>query len=199
MKKYKYINHKNGEVIDTDMEEEDALDLLPADSSFAMDLKRKYKEKKGELSESQLFWIMKLAAEVDELFPCDTTEMFEILKNGKISINFKELKIYLRIYPDGGITLNGKKFGKYTEKGLLVPGTADPEVINKFLLVFCKEGAAECFQRIGKKTGCCCYCGRMLTHEISIGVGYGPICAQKHSLPFQYEKYNASLLEKKNG
>jgi len=38
----------------------------------------------------------------------------------------------------------------------------------------------------GRKTGACCFCGRELTREDSIGAGYGPICAEKWGLPHPY-------------
>jgi hypothetical protein len=36
----------------------------------------------------------------------------------------------------------------------------------------------------GRETGYCSFCSRELTDERSVGVGYGPICADKFSLPW---------------
>jgi hypothetical protein len=36
----------------------------------------------------------------------------------------------------------------------------------------------------GRETGYCSFCSRELTDERSVGVGYGPICAGKYSLPW---------------
>jgi hypothetical protein len=36
----------------------------------------------------------------------------------------------------------------------------------------------------GHATGRCCFCGRELTDSKSVQVGYGPICADRHSLPW---------------
>lgn len=36
----------------------------------------------------------------------------------------------------------------------------------------------------GQRTGCCCFCSRKLTDARSVGVGYGPICADHFQLPW---------------
>lgn len=36
----------------------------------------------------------------------------------------------------------------------------------------------------GRATGQCCYCGRGLTDERSVAVGYGPVCAEHYGLPW---------------
>lgn len=198
--KYIYINKKNGDTISTNIEEDDLLvefkGIAKDKGGFAASLLEQY-EKKGFLSEAQWYWVVKMVHEKDQLYICDTAEMFELLKNGKLYVKFPELKIDMRIYESGIVVNNGKKIAKYTKDGILAPANTDPSVLNKFLLVFCKEGAKNCMQRLGKKTGVCCYCGIILTHDISIGMGYGPRCAEKHGLPFPMEEYNKSLAARK--
>lgn len=46
------------------------------------------------------------------------------------------------------------------------------------------EMSAEEKARIGRETGICQFCHRALTHPESKLRGYGPTCAQKHSLPW---------------
>jgi len=36
----------------------------------------------------------------------------------------------------------------------------------------------------GQRTGCCCFCGLVLTDGRSISAGYGPICAENWGLPW---------------
>lgn len=192
----RYINHKTGEVIETEMTEEDALKRLPASSNFAQDLKKKYEERDGALSENQLFWLMKLAGAAEQFFECDTSEIFDRLnKVKKLYVKHKEAGVNIVIYSNGKIWANEKELGQYVSAGLKIRDSckADPEIIHKFLLVFAAEGIDNCLKRIGIRTGCCCYCGLMLTHEISIECGYGPTCAKNNDLPFPYEDYEKSL------
>lgn len=44
--------------------------------------------------------------------------------------------------------------------------------------------SAEDAARFGQVTGTCVFCGRKLTDERSIDVGYGPKCAAKNGLPW---------------
>lgn len=193
--KYIYINNKTGETIDTDMEEEDALDLLP-DTDFAQSLKKQYKEKDGALSETQKFWIMKLAMEREEHYPCETAELLKVLQNSdRITIKYKDLDIDLRLYQNGSIWYNGNRIGIYKSDGLRVKGTVPAKVVNQFLLRFTREPPTECFDKIGKRTGICCYCGIELTHPISVELGRGPVCSDTHGLPFPWDRYRASLKE----
>lgn len=188
MAKYVYRNNRDKTTIETDLEEDQIIELLDDDNEFASSLKKQYKEK-GFLSESQFFWAVKLVKEKPQLFPCNTTELFEVLKKGKITVKWKELNLDLRIYPNGVIYYNGTNVGKYDVGGLQVLGTLDPKIIHNFLLTFIKEGMTDCAVRIGKKSGYCCFCAKELTHEISKAAGYGPVCANKYDLPFDHEKY----------
>lgn len=70
-----------------------------------------------------------------------------------------------------------KRFDTQTKKFHRAPGkirelTAD--------MVVSPEQAA----RFGKLYGICCFCSRTLTDERSIGVGYGPVCAEHYGLPW---------------
>lgn len=70
-----------------------------------------------------------------------------------------------------------KRFDTQTKKFSRAPGkirelTAD--------MVVSPEQAA----KFGKLYGICCFCSRTLTDERSIGVGYGPVCAEHYGLPW---------------
>jgi hypothetical protein len=46
----------------------------------------------------------------------------------------------------------------------------------------------------GQRMGQCGFCGKPLTRRYSAGQGYGPSCATKHGLPFDFAAYAASQL-----
>lgn len=48
--------------------------------------------------------------------------------------------------------------------------------------------------RLGRSRGICQFCSRELTHPISVVLGYGPICAAKHSLPWTEVMEEAELI-----
>ena len=52
------------------------------------------------------------------------------------------------------------------------------------LLVNFAANPAKVASAYGKQTGSCCFCARELTDDRSVRVGYGPICADKFSLPW---------------
>ena len=49
----------------------------------------------------------------------------------------------------------------------------------------------------GKLTSCCSFCGRELTDERSVKHGYGPICADNWSLPWDAERDGSTVIAKK--
>lgn len=191
-KEYTYWNKKTGETIDTTMEAEELIDELPEDNKFAMSLRDNYL-KFGKLTETQWYWVAKLALSKPELYPCDTADIFNRLQHGKLKIKYPSLNIDLTIAESGNVFSHGNFLCKYTDEGLVAGKSVDAEIINKFLLVFCKEGVDNCMKRIAKVTGICCYCGIVLTHDISIECGYGPVCAENHSLPFPFAEYRKSI------
>ena len=74
-------------------------------------------------------------------------------------------------------------FGKIDLEGNLLPSRSmTPEVMD-FLKEFDANPAA-CAMAYGHRTGACCFCSRALTDGRSVAVGYGPICAEKYSLPW---------------
>jgi len=45
----------------------------------------------------------------------------------------------------------------------------------------------------GHNTGSCCFCNRSLTDGRSVAMGYGPICADKFSLPWGEERASSTI------
>ena len=195
-----YVNLKTNDTIETELTETQLLQRLPEKNNFAQDLKEQYLQKNGNLSDTQLYWIAKLALEAADTYKCDTTELFKILQNGPIKVKNLQafgMTLNVKIYPNGVIWLNDAEVGKYLPDGLSIKGNMDKELLNDFF-IFLARNTVKSLEHIGKKTGCCAFCGLTLTHEISIGLGRGPICSEKNGLDFPFADYEKSLREKRN-
>lgn len=70
-----------------------------------------------------------------------------------------------------------KRFDTQTKKFNRAPGKIRELTPD---MVVSPEQAAQ----FGKLYGICCFCSRTLTDERSIGVGYGPRCAERYGLPW---------------
>lgn len=73
-------------------------------------------------------------------------------------------------------------FGRIAPDGVFVKGR-DINAAVVIALVQVEENPAAAAAAYGRRTGCCCFCSRLLTAEDSVSVGYGPICAANHGLP----------------
>ena len=73
-------------------------------------------------------------------------------------------------------------FGRIGTDGVFVKGR-DINAAVVIALVQIEENPAAAAAAYGRRTGCCCFCSRLLTAEDSVTVGYGPICAANHGLP----------------
>lgn len=51
-------------------------------------------------------------------------------------------------------------------------------------LQFFADSPEEAALNYARETGACSFCGRELTRDVSIKMGYGPICAEKYCLPY---------------
>jgi hypothetical protein len=120
--------------------------------------------------------------------------------------NLKYPKIRLRLKSGSPLVLalvrSGRNIGKVniTESGYgstyygRLSADGHPENINNpeilDLLTSLVNNTAETALLYGTETGNCCFCGKELTRVVSKEFGYGPVCAQKWGLPFDYERYN---------
>lgn len=207
----KLTNPKNGESIETpystDQEAVDALlstvendvDRLP---NFPQSLVLQKKGGNRKLSESQRFWLHKLAiAEPPKaIATVDLSGLQALfntahanLKHPRIVIAHegKEIKISRagsRSRYAGQIMIASPQFGdayygRIDQQGALFAGksmTADVEAKIQDLAADPAKFAAE----YGKVTGCCCFCNKELSTEESLAVGYGPSCAKHFALPW---------------
>lgn len=78
-------------------------------------------------------------------------------------------------------------YGRVTRDGefILNPrcDNVQQKTIAEFLRLFAKNPSLLA-STYGRKTGNCCFCGRFLTDERSVYIGYGPICADHYQLPW---------------
>lgn len=73
--------------------------------------------------------------------------------------------------------------GKITKKGeVYFSNAATPR--HKDIVAKIYTNPVGALAEIGRQTGICCFCSRILTQGDSIKVGYGPICAEKYGLPW---------------
>lgn len=84
---------------------------------------------------------------------------------------------------DGGRYPNNVWFGRIDQSGTFQPGRdADAAIIG--ILRRLADDPAGTAAEHGHRSGACCFCGRDLNDARSTAVGYGPVCAEKWSLPW---------------
>jgi len=82
---------------------------------------------------------------------------------------------------DGKPYGSNKYFGRIGTDGVFQPGRdLSDAVLNA--LKYIEQNPGEAATAYGRRTGCCCFCGRELTAKDSVDAGYGPICAANHGL-----------------
>jgi hypothetical protein len=95
---------------------------------------------------------------------------------------------------DGGPWGENVWYGRITTEGVWIPSASGEQVKEK-LIPFLGSFAANphsCVSAYGHKTGHCCFCHKGLTHEKSVTVGYGPVCADNWGLK---DEWNQALKE----
>lgn len=182
-------------------------DLGPRDQSFALDLITK--GKKYGLSEKQLYWVNVLLKKVTDPkveVPAEKvdvsgiisllTKAGERLKHPKVRlITESGLKVVLKIagerskyngsvmVTDGGPFGANVYYGRISPEGDFVSSSKITDEVTTILKMFAADPAGT-GAMIGKKFGHCCFCSRQLDTKESLAVGYGPVCADKYSLPW---------------
>lgn len=135
--------------------------LSGRDRDFAESLISQF-DRSGRLSEKQVPHVKRLAAGT----PTTTVEEgVYVLEDGTLITVYTTKRGFL-----AGKVWNGSAW-EYTSGAQR--RAADGRKITA------EEAAA-----FGHATGCCVFCARDLTDDRSVQVGYGPVCAQKHSLPW---------------
>lgn len=189
--------------IQTPFSDDQALDICRKSSS---DFGRDLAAKAGRgLSQAQLFWVHKIACDVSGQAPepekvrglLPIVEMFQnamgsakaacvlrVLHNETDTLKIKPAKKYPGShYVVGGEWPDESYYGRITPDGEFIPsrlGTDEGVVAS--LRQFAANPKEQAF-RYGRVLGHCCFCGRLLTEQISIDLGYGPVCEKKWGLP----------------
>lgn len=192
------------------------LDEHAKGNDFAESLVAQYKSK-GKLSPKQWVWVHKLADERRTPKAAPTYEADGETKNiVPLLLRAKEKLTYPNIRHQnvklGVFGANSKYAGqvrvkfRYEEsEEFQYGGRIDTE--GKIWLVRMRCSKTSVLNQIldfdsdpqgkasvsGRLTGSCCFCGRPLETKESVGVGYGPICADNYGLPWgSTEEYDAA-------
>lgn len=116
------------------------------------------------------------------------------LKSPKLRVLARDGNTELRLaITKGGIApgsisvaLGGEFIGCVRPTGAVVGKLAgDSEMVNHLLIVSSNPAAAA--KEYAAVMGLCSFCGKQLTEEGSVEVGYGPVCADKWGLPHKYK------------
>ena len=186
----------------TDAEAIAALSEVPG--QFARDLIRHNGE--GRLSAKQWDWVHKLANDAGNPGPEERPlEAVRGLIDRAFDAGLQYPKINLETIEGLPVRLSragdrsrapgvihvtdGKPFGEnqfygsINLDGVWRPTRNTPPEVLGFLLAFNADPEAVA-TAYGLRSGNCCFCARVLTDGRSVGVGYGPICADKFGLPW---------------
>ena len=168
---------------------------------FALSLVAQF-DKKGELSEKQLYWVEKLGNPVpQESVGIDASGIFDMFD----SVELKYPKITLRLEDGTGfrigragdrskycgqlILTDGSRernnyFGRVTEDGQVFLSGYGNQYKDEILetLMELSANPENIAATHGKVTGNCCFCNRPLRNDRSLEVGYGKICAERYGL-----------------
>lgn len=190
-----------GAYVDTTLTNQEALQVLPnVDSDFARDLLAK-----RSLSHDQMVWVHILA--MRHLTPKPASKAVNIGDFKPIAQLFASAQQHLK-WPkihllDGAgieyvlsvagatsrnagniyVKTNDNYAGRIDPEGNFHVAKGHPESVAVYLRTFAQNPAAEA-AKYGKLTGNCSFCHRPLSDLRSTNVGYGPICAQRYSLPW---------------
>ena len=84
---------------------------------------------------------------------------------------------------DGGPWEENEYFGKINTNGVADLRDSCPDSVRQLIDDLNADAVGVIGER-GRRSGSCCCCGKELTHEDSVAVGYGPTCASNFGLPY---------------
>lgn len=201
-----YKNPKTGETIESDMSLAEAITILQTGtnrSRFSDSLVNQFKMGRV-LSSAQIFWVMKLAAPVEEKEADKAETTYEgfaravmflkncNLKRPKVTLSASGTTVRFRRYEKepytGGVIVDTndgqwKPFAFITSSGTLTRTSHCTDEIFGLIEAF-NADPVQAVQRFAALTGQCSFCRLPLTDERSVSVGYGNICARNYHLPW---------------
>jgi hypothetical protein len=197
-----------GEKIESSLTDAEAAHIIGMTDpvGFAYDLVVAFS--KGRLSERQRPWLHKLALERSQPRPEPVAVELNLepivalldkasarLRYPKLWLDTDDVRIRLSVagpnsryagdvmVTDGGPFGNNVWYGRITRDGKFVGSRAATQEIMDTLVSLAADPTS--FARLyGQRTGSCCFCGRELSTNESLHVGYGPVCADKWGLPW---------------
>jgi hypothetical protein len=141
--------------------------LDPRDLAFASSLVRRY-DKNGSLTERQRSYVVSLA-QPKQAPQCDPQvgDLVAVGDDVIIIVAGKSGRPYGKRLVEGRWTYESGLLQR-AQQGAILKGEALARIASEY----------------GHATGVCMFCARDLTDERSIEVGYGPVCAGHHDLPW---------------
>lgn len=166
-------------------------------------------EKKGSLSNKQVFWAAKLANEAIDMADSEMqmsimeseqdapfSDVVEFMKAGekgqktRLTFDMGRLTVTLSLAPSHGknpdhiyVKCNRKYVGKITPQGILVAREGYyKEGAEAILHDMVEQGVGAFVLAYGQRTGNCACCARTLTDDRSLKAGVGPICAKRFNI-----------------
>lgn len=163
-------------------------------SKFGCDL-----SKVRKMTPRQKLWMHHIIAEIENPPEYDV-KLLQILihllyariageiTNPVLRVNMDGQVFKIKLYLNGQfrfgamIVSRGKFLGRIHRNGDL--DCKDSAVVDVLKKV--NEDPLEHARQYGSRLGSCCFCGRVLTHSVSIELGYGPICADNWGMYHDY-------------
>lgn len=117
---------------------------------------------------------------------------FLILAEGNVELKVKLAGATSRHPGSVNVTWSGQRepgtdrdiwFGRILTDGTWDRGAKCTANVTAALRAFCADPAAAA-KAFGDATKVCCFCAKALTDRRSVAVGWGPVCAEKFSLPW---------------
>lgn len=145
---------------------------------------------RGRLSHDQAAWIHILATEVTRptIAKIDASKINLLFAAAQTNLKFPRIRtqsFFIKV-KDGSVQVFRQAdrlcIAKVVNHELLVSHQATPQDIDE-LRQLCDD-PVKFASAYGVRTGYCMFCGLTLTKAESVGSGYGPICAEKWSLPW---------------
>lgn len=203
------ITSSKGKTVEVKMSDSDAVNLLRTRSDdFARSLVQSAEQ--GKITHNRRVWLHVLANDVvNPPKPVstsvgDVTPFLAMVATAKKHLKYPKYRLQLvdgspvvlsvcgprskytgQInVTDGGPFGQNVWYGRIDLAGTFNAGRSATVEVSDLLKRF-MANPAEVAAEYGKLTGNCCFCNLGLTDERSTSVGYGPVCAKNHGLPWK--------------